>query len=472
MTHILAIAIVLLVFSFYISTFTLIFPLTFPYLLLIFALKDIPKSKFSTSLLVLGILGTLLSLLAPELTLLHEVIVLCCVMICAWIMDTKSFHGILSGLGVVVILPLAQTMRIEKNQFGSIAVGFLLLLIVLYYFFYHFNLYLSDIEINKTPMKMHHFSLPTKIGLSIILLIATLGIYQELMMNLSQQSKPTLFIFEQTKFDARVRYERPINIETTGSGISTYSHNKFKTDAFYFDSSLYQYDIFDIEIGFMNPESRILNLNLVKKKDAPETINTNEFKLSDYYEVWNYAHENFYPNFTFEHVNRAYQRDTLYIDILGANTNNVTVDYWSHPISSDTKGNDKRIILAYEPKPYHQSGRSLLMRVDWIWYPNIDAETPINTIFSPFVEPIIYEADKIEYTLKQTNKNTQETRIACQNEWQRKTDSSFKNNFDRHFFCYLELPKTPEFEKYDYTFEITFFKNEKAIFNQEAVILP
>lgn len=468
MTHILAIAIILLVLSFYLNTITFIFPLTFSYLLLIYALKDIPKSTYQKSLLCFGILGTTLSLIAPHLTIIHEVIILICVMICAWMMDPKSYHGILSGLCIAIVLPLTQMIRIEHgNHINFMFFGFLLLIVTLYYFYYHFNLYLSDIELSKKPKKKSHLSISLKMGLCLILTFASLGIYQELMMNLSQQPPLSLFTFEQVKFDTRVRYEQPIYVN---SSESKFSQDQIKVDAFYFDSSLYRYEAFDIEIGFLNPETPVLNFNCIKKKDAPDTINTVEFKLSDYYYISNLPNKINYMYLTAEHLKSAYQGETLYIDILGTDTFHENEVYWSHPISPDTNGAENRIILAYQPQPSNHHGRSLWMSVSYIWYPNNPHETSIHVTFSPFVEPLLNRANLVQYKLIKTNKLTKETEIIGENESKKTTNSNW--NYDCDLDCYLTLPKTMDFENNDYTFVITYFKDEKAIFHQEAVIQP
>lgn len=310
--------------------------------------------------------------------------------------------------------------------------------------------------------------------LSIILLVSSLIAYQEMNMTL-KQSKDLSFQFIETTPNARVKYEKPILLSVNEEYVSMPIW--FSSDAFYFEKSLYQYEAFDIEVGFINKSDMpniITNLNCTKKEDAPKNIETDYFKLSDYYEA---THTNWYRYpMTIEHLKSTLNQQPLLIDIHGMNDfdKNTTVIHSLGMIDDEPN----HVMLSYVPQNAIKQGRSLWMKIAFDeTFERYQAEDgsylyPLIT-FSPFVEPFIYQANQVNFKLVQTNKESKEKTIVGENN--QTIEKEFNHDYllgDNHYFYGIKYQHPLDFESNDYAWIFTFFKDDQQVFHQEVVIQP
>lgn len=222
MTHMLSIAIVVLVFLFYLSTHTLIIPLTFGYLFFLYNLKELPKSKYKSSLWIFGILGMIISLLYSDLLIIQEILVMMCVSVLAYMMDEKTYHGILSGLTVIFGLPLAQMIAYEKNTtFGSniysgICLGAIILSFALFYFYNYLNQYLNDIPQPKEINLPKKYPFILKISIILMTVIGFLYSFQKLYIQF-REGETMYYLYTPTKKDSPILPEYPISVSVSES---------------------------------------------------------------------------------------------------------------------------------------------------------------------------------------------------------------------------------------------------------------
>lgn len=179
MIYTLPIAVCLLVLLLHLSIQTLIIPLAFGYLLFLYGLNDLPKSKETMIFIVLGIIGLIISFVPIDLLWIQELIITIVLILFTIRMDKESIYVVPTTTAILLSLYVGHFFFDFVTSIYAWFASLITLTISTYYFYQFLNQYLQDHE--TIPLHTKHKEIPNtlKIILIIIILISSIFAYQE-----------------------------------------------------------------------------------------------------------------------------------------------------------------------------------------------------------------------------------------------------------------------------------------------------
>lgn len=280
MTFIYPLALALLILIIYTSSITSLVPISLAYLLYLYSLKDLPKGKHKTFMIIISIIGFILSFININLLLLHNSIILINLFILVFTLDKNELFIQIPSFIISVLVYLGYFLISSLNYYAWLAC-LIVICICLYPIYNHLTFYLSEKKTSFIHHKYKPISNKILIPTLIISIISSLFFYQEYHFRYNQQYFDSIYYTLDTNEEG---FSLTYPIHYYVDNYNGYEPNQTFGSFLNLPKQYYQYRAFRLYLNNTQGE-----WYFEKRYNAPETIEEDSFNLYTHYQLtgWN-----------------------------------------------------------------------------------------------------------------------------------------------------------------------------------------